>query len=53
VNAADLLKQLTAKFGGKGGGRPELAQGGALNGSPADLVSAARALLLEQLLSAG
>jgi alanyl-tRNA synthetase len=53
VNAADLLKRLTAKFGGKGGGRPELAQGGGLNGSPADLVSAARALLLEQLLSAG
>ena len=52
VNAADLLKQLTARFGGKGGGRPELAQGGGLNGSPADLVSAARALLQEQLLSA-
>jgi alanyl-tRNA synthetase len=45
VNAADLLKQLTVKFGGKGGGRPELAQGGGLNGSPADLVSTARALL--------
>ena len=30
VNAADVLKELTTKFGGKGGGRPELAQGGGL-----------------------
>jgi alanyl-tRNA synthetase len=53
VNAADLLKQLTTKFGGKGGGRPELAQGGGLNGSPGDLLSAARTLLQEQVPSAG
>jgi alanyl-tRNA synthetase len=32
-----VLKQLTAKFGGKGGGRPELAQGGGLQGNPKEI----------------
>lgn len=45
VDAGALLKQLAAKFGGKGGGKPDLAQGGGLNASGADLVSAARALI--------
>jgi len=45
IDAGALLKQIVARFGGKGGGRPELAQGGGLDGSGADLVSAARALL--------
>ena len=30
-----VLKQLAARFGGKGGGRPELAQGGGLQGDAA------------------
>jgi alanyl-tRNA synthetase len=42
VNAADVLKELTTKFGGKGGGRPELAQGGGLTAPSAELVEAAR-----------
>ena len=45
VDAGALLKQLTAKFGGKGGGKPDLAQGGGLVGSPAQLIESARALL--------
>jgi alanyl-tRNA synthetase len=45
VDAAALLKQLAAKFGGKGGGKPDLAQGGGLNAGSADLVSVARALI--------
>jgi alanyl-tRNA synthetase len=45
VDANAVLKQLTAKFGGKGGGKPDLAQGGGLNAASAELVSAARALL--------
>lgn len=45
VDAGALLKQLAAKFGGKGGGKPDLAQGGGLTASRADLVSAARALV--------
>jgi alanyl-tRNA synthetase len=34
VDAAAVLKQLTAEFGGRGGGRPELAQGGGLDAEP-------------------
>ncbi len=45
LDANALLKQLTAKFGGKGGGKPDLAQGGGLNAGSADLIAAARALL--------
>ena len=45
VDASAVLKQLAAKFGGKGGGKPDLAQGGGLNAGSADLVSAARAIL--------
>ena len=39
VDASALLKQLTAKYGGKGGGKPDLAQGGGLNAAASDLVS--------------
>ena len=44
-DAAALLKQLIAAHGGKGGGRPEMAQGGGLLGDAADLAAAARAFL--------
>jgi alanyl-tRNA synthetase len=39
VDAAALLKQLTAKFGGKGGGKPDLAQGGGFTAPAAELVA--------------
>ena len=39
VDAAALLKQLTAKFGGKGGGKTDLAQGGGLNAPAAELIA--------------
>jgi alanyl-tRNA synthetase len=42
-DAAALLKQLIAAHGGKGGGRPEMAQGGGLQGDAGDLAAAARA----------
>jgi alanyl-tRNA synthetase len=45
LDAGALMKQLAAKFGGKGGGKPDLAQGGGLNANVAELVSAARALI--------
>ena len=45
VDAGAVLKQLTAKFGGKGGGKADLAQGGGLIGSAAQLTESARALL--------
>ena len=45
LDASNLLKQLTARFGGKGGGRPELAQGGGLAGPADEVLAAARAAL--------
>ncbi len=45
ADSAGLLKQLIATFGGKGGGRPEMAQGGGLQGDPDALLAAARALV--------
>ena len=44
VDANALLKQLTAKFGGKGGGKADLAQGGGLIGSAAELAASIHAL---------
>jgi alanyl-tRNA synthetase len=45
LDAGAMLKRLTAHFGGKGGGRPELAQGGGLAGTHADILAAAAGLL--------
>jgi alanyl-tRNA synthetase len=47
VDAAAVLKALIARFGGKGGGKPELAQGGGLSGDVAEIVGAATTLLRE------
>jgi alanyl-tRNA synthetase len=44
-DADAILKQLSAEFGGKGGGKPDLAQGGGLIGSSEKLVERARSLL--------
>jgi alanyl-tRNA synthetase len=46
VDAGGVVKALVGAFGGKGGGRPELAQGGGLAAAPDALVTAARTLLL-------
>ena len=45
LDAGATVRALTAKFGGKGGGRPELAQGGGLNASAADVAAFARTLI--------
>lgn len=45
TDAAAVLRSLVEQFGGKGGGRPELAQGGGLHGDPRAMASAARSLL--------
>jgi alanyl-tRNA synthetase len=45
IDAGAVLKQLAAKFGGKGGGKSDLAQGGGLGASAAELVAYARSLL--------
>jgi len=45
VSAQTILSALIAKFGGRGGGKPELAQGGGLNGASSEIVQAARQLI--------
>jgi len=45
VSAQQLISALIAQFGGRGGGRPELAQGGGLVGAADDIVSAVRDML--------
>ena len=45
LDAGAVLKALVARFGGKGGGKPDLAQGGGLTGDSAEIVAAAKALL--------
>lgn len=45
VDAGAVLKQLAAKFGGKGGGKADLAQGGGLGAPASDLIAALRELL--------
>jgi alanyl-tRNA synthetase len=49
LDAAAALKALLQTFGGKGGGKPELAQGGGLSGPP-DLLRAALAQIIEASL---
>ena len=45
VDSGAVVKALVAKFGGKGGGKPETAQAGGLTGSADDMVAAASELL--------
>ena len=45
ADAGAMLKAMIAQFGGKGGGKPDLAQGGGLAGSPAQLKAAIELLL--------
>ena len=46
INAQQLLASLIAEFGGRGGGKPDLAQGGGLNATATAILEKARALLL-------
>jgi alanyl-tRNA synthetase len=45
VDAGAVLKAVLSRHGGKGGGRPEMAQGGGVTSAPADVVQSARELL--------
>ena len=53
VDAARILKQLITHFGGKGGGRPELAQGGGLMARADEIVASARQLVTTALATGG
>jgi alanyl-tRNA synthetase len=45
ADSAAVLRTLIQQFGGKGGGRPELAQGGGLQGDPREIAAVAVRLL--------
>jgi alanyl-tRNA synthetase len=45
VSAQKVISVLVERFGGRGGGRPELAQAGGLTGSTDEIVSAVRGIL--------
>ena len=44
LDAGALLKGMIVRFGGKGGGRPDLAQGGGMTGSAEEMLAHARTL---------
>jgi alanyl-tRNA synthetase len=46
VSCGDLVTQLTRQFGGRGGGRPTLAQAGGLNASAAEILAAAKRIIV-------
>jgi len=47
LDAGAVVKRLTDRFGGRGGGRPDMAQAGGLAGHTAEIAVAARALLAD------
>lgn len=49
VDARKLVSSLTAQFGGRGGGRPELAQAGGIEGPVDAILAAARARLTTEV----
>jgi alanyl-tRNA synthetase len=52
VEAQMILRQLTERFGGRGGGRADLAQGGGLNATPGEIAATARELIEAAVRSA-
>jgi alanyl-tRNA synthetase len=46
-DAGALLRQLVDRHGGKGGGRPEMAQGGGITSAASDVVQSARDLIIQ------
>ena len=46
VSAQRIIATLTGKFGGRGGGKPELAQAGGLDASAEEILSAARVFIV-------
>jgi alanyl-tRNA synthetase len=47
VASNQILSELTARFGGRGGGKPDLAQGGGLDATPETILAEARRKILE------
>jgi alanyl-tRNA synthetase len=51
LDTGEVLKQLVGQFGGKGGGKGSLAQGGGLTGSSDEILKAARAHIQSKVQS--
>jgi alanyl-tRNA synthetase len=49
LSAHEIVTALTKQFGGRGGGKPDLAQGGGLAAAPDDILRAARDLVASRL----
>ena len=49
IDASRVLRDLISRFGGRGGGKPELAQGGGLTGTMTEVLKTARELLIDLL----
>jgi alanyl-tRNA synthetase len=49
IDSSAVLKELVQQFGGRGGGKADMAQGGGLDAAPARIVDAARAAIERQL----
>jgi alanyl-tRNA synthetase len=49
LDASAVLRLLVERHGGKGGGRPELAQGGGVTSSAPDVVQSAREIVARLL----
>jgi alanyl-tRNA synthetase len=49
MDSGAVLRALVQRHGGKGGGRPELAQGGGITAAPEDVLQSARTLIAELL----
>ena len=49
VDSNAVLKELVQQFGGRGGGKPDMAQGGGLEGTPERIVEAARSAIERSL----
>jgi alanyl-tRNA synthetase len=45
LDANGVLQLILKRFGGRGGGKPEMAQAAGLNGDPQEIVAAARELI--------
>jgi len=51
VDSGAVLKQLVQQFGGRGGGKADMAQGGGLEAPVAQIVEAARSIIERELSS--
>jgi alanyl-tRNA synthetase len=49
LDSGALLKRLVTQFGGKGGGKPDLAQGGGLDAPTPDIVATAQGIVRQML----